>query len=132
MLKSQRVVEQEETQMVILSRKPREQSLDMLFATLSHVVGANEVDFSNGCRDACLIIDQQLDAIVFHRLSNQARCFMIVIAKNREAITRAIAQRSERLAERSGRTRAFHGEEISSQQDQIRFLSNQSFDRASQ
>jgi hypothetical protein len=63
----------------------------MFAASAAHVVGSNQLYGAQRCFDDRFLIDQSLDAIVGKRSTDLFLCFVIVIAKDREAAPRVRA-----------------------------------------
>jgi hypothetical protein len=63
----------------------------MFAASAAHVVGSNQLYGAHRCFADRFLIDPSLDAIVGKRSTDLFLCFVIVIAKDREAAPRVRA-----------------------------------------
>ena len=100
---------------------------DMLFSPMSSVVGANNLNGpERGLVDTPLI-NEQPDSVCGEALSNLVRRLVIVIAEDRIATTRQIAQGGERRCEGPGRFIAFHRQKVTGEQNQIGIMADKVF-----
>lgn len=127
-MKGAGVVQQQQAQVAGARGEITQKLGQVLFSPMSSVVGANNLNGpERGLVDTPLI-NEQSDSVCGEALSNLVGCLVIVIAEDRVATTRQIAQGGERRCEGPRRFIAFHRQKVTGEQNQIGIMADKVFD----